>query len=60
LKITYYDKDGTPYETWHSDREEFGYATPLAIDIVLEIGDDESSSIYQIQVSPRVVRDPAD
>jgi general secretion pathway protein J len=56
LKIIYYDADETPYETWHSDREEFRYATPVAIDIVLEIGDDESASIYEVQISPRVVR----
>ncbi len=60
LKIIYRDDDGAPHETWHSDREEFEYATPVAIDIVLEIGDDETASIFEVQISPGVTRDAVD
>lgn len=38
LKFTYYDQDGEEYEFWDSEDEEYGFATPSAIGIEIEIG----------------------
>ncbi len=37
LIIKYYDREGTEYEIWDSDAEDFGYASPSAIGITLEL-----------------------
>jgi general secretion pathway protein J len=39
LAFMYYDDEGTEYESWDSESDEFGYATPAAIAIQLEIED---------------------
>lgn len=42
LVITYYDQEGEEHETWDSESESEAYATPTAINILLEIGDPDS------------------
>ena len=50
LTIKYFDGEGTEYEEWNSDTEEFGYATPAAIGIQLEIGSESSSYTFETTV----------
>jgi general secretion pathway protein J len=45
LAFKYYDEEGTEYENWDSESDEFGYATPTAIAIRLEI--EEKGSVYE-------------
>lgn len=37
LEYTFYDQEGTEYETWNSELKEFDYTTPRAIGIKLEL-----------------------
>lgn len=60
LKITYDDNEGIRHTAWDSDSEEFEYATPVGIDIVLEIGDDDHSAIFEVYVAPGIFREAAD
>jgi general secretion pathway protein J len=50
LAFTYYDDEGTDYDNWDSESPDFKYATPRAVGITLEIGDDSSSQTYETQV----------
>jgi prepilin-type N-terminal cleavage/methylation domain-containing protein len=45
LAFTYYDADGEIYESWESESLDHGYATPVAIQVKLEIGRTESESL---------------
>jgi len=45
LVFTYHDADGEIYESWESESEDNGYATPMAIQMKLEIGRTESESL---------------
>ena len=45
LVFTYYDADGELYESWESESLDHGYATPVAIQVKLEIGRTESESL---------------
>ncbi len=61
LTFTYYDEEGTEYEFWNSESEEFDYATPRAVKITLAIGspgDDLSSLSFQTMVAFRTFREP--
>ena len=57
LTFTYYDREGTKYDLWDSDSKEFKYATPVAIAIKLELGDDSSSMLFETTVSLPVIRE---
>ncbi|UCF90949.1 MAG: hypothetical protein JSW39_22100 [Desulfobacterales bacterium] len=50
LAFTYFDAEGSEYEDWDSDSDEFGYATPAAIAIRLELGDATTSHIFETMV----------
>ncbi len=50
LVFTFYDDEEKETNDWNSESDEFGYGTPVAIGIQLEIGDDESSSLYKTMV----------
>ena len=51
LAFKYYDSEGSEFEEWNSDSEEYGYATPAAIRIQLEIGDE--SVLYDFETTVR-------
>ena len=38
---TFYDAEGNGFDHWDSDSDEFGFATPKAVKIQLELGDEE-------------------
>ena len=56
LKFTYYDKEGADHEYWDSDTDEFKYATPSAIAIQLEVGDESDSFLFKTMVKLSVYR----
>ena len=57
LAFKYYDSEGSEFEEWNSDSEEYGYATPTAIGIQLEIGDESVSYIFETTVRLAVNRE---
>jgi len=56
LTFKYYDQEGTEYDLWDSDAEEFGYATPRAIGIKLELGSGSDSKLFETMVTLPVCR----
>jgi len=58
LVFTYYDKEGTAYETWDSESKDVAYATPKAINVLLEVGEEESvSMVFETMVMLSVTRE---
>lgn len=53
LAFKYYDSEDSELEEWNSDSDEYGYATPVAIGIQLEIGDESVS--YNFETTVRFV-----
>ncbi len=56
LEFKYYDQDGAEYELWDSDSEDFKYATPRAIGIKFELGDDSDVLLFETMVMLPVFR----
>ncbi|MGD2012507.1 MAG: prepilin-type N-terminal cleavage/methylation domain-containing protein [Desulfobacterales bacterium] len=57
LAFKYYDSEGSELEEWDSDSNEYGYATPAAIGIQLEIGDESDSYNFETTVRLAVHRE---
>ena len=57
LAFKYYDSEGSEFEEWDSDSDEYGYATPDAIGIQLEIGDESVSYNFETTVRFAVNRE---
>ena len=57
LIFIYYDQEGDEYENWDSDLEQFGHATPVAIKIKLEIGNDSDFQLFETMVAIPVYRE---
>jgi general secretion pathway protein J len=56
LAFNYYDEEGTLYEAWDSESDEFGYATPSAVGVKLEIEDKSGTYIFETLVRLPVYR----
>ena len=56
LTFKYYDREGTEYDLWDSDAEDFGYATPAAIGIKLELTGGTDSLWFKTMVTLPVYR----
>lgn len=56
LEFEYIDIEGDKFESWDSDSKEFGYATPVAINIKLELGDDSYSTLFETMMTLPVIR----
>ena len=56
LAFKYFDADGDEFETWDSDSDEYGYATPAAVNIQLEIGNETTSYDFETTVRLAVHR----
>jgi len=50
LAFKFYDTEGLEYDVWDSDSEEFGYATPTAIAIRLELENKSASQTFETRV----------
>jgi general secretion pathway protein J len=57
LTFKYYDNDGTDYDLWDSDSEDFGYSTPKAIDIKLELAEGSQSLAFETMVELPLFRE---
>jgi len=57
LIFKYFDADGSEFEEWNSDSDEHGYATPAAISIQLEIGNETAAYDFETTVRLAVRRD---
>lgn len=57
LVFKYYDADGDEYDEWDSESDEYEYATPAAIRIQLEIGNDTRSYEFETTVHPAARRE---
>ena len=57
LTFKYYDNDDTEYDLWDSDSEDFGYSTPKAIDIRLELAEGSDSLTFETMVNLPVYRE---
>ena len=57
LTFIYYDQEESEYENWDSDLEQFGHATPAAIGIKLEIGNDADYQLFETMVALPVHRE---
>ena len=60
LSFKFYDKNGDEFDVWDSDSEEFGYATPKAIGIKLELATKTASHTFETMVSLPLSRDKAE
>ena len=60
LSFKFYDKDGDEFDVWDSDAEEFGYATPKAIAIKLELANKAVSHTFETMVSLPISREKTD
>jgi general secretion pathway protein J len=57
LSFKFYDKDGIEFDVWDSDSDEFGYATPKAIAIKLELANKKVSHTFETMVSLPISRE---
>jgi general secretion pathway protein J len=56
LAFKYYDAEGEESEEWNSDTEDYDHATPTAIGIQLEIGNESDSYTFETTVRLAVHR----
>jgi general secretion pathway protein J len=57
LKITYVDDEGTAHESWNSESEEFNYASPTAIEILLGVAHNQDAVFFSTAVKLPVRRE---
>lgn len=60
LSFKFYDNDGIEFDVWDSDSDEFGYATPKAIAIKLELANKTASHTFETMVSLPISREKTD
>ena len=56
LAYKFYDAEGEEFEEWNSEEEDYDHATPTAIGILLEIGNESESYIFETTVRLAVYR----
>jgi general secretion pathway protein J len=57
LTFKFYDAEGSEYDVWDSDSDEFGYATPKVIAIQLELANDSASQTFETRVLLPLLRE---
>jgi general secretion pathway protein J len=60
LSFKYYDAEGSEFDEWDSDSDEYDFATPSAIRIQLEIGNADASYEFETTVHPAARREKID
>lgn len=60
LAFKFYDREGLEFDVWDSDSDEFGYATPTAIGIKLELASKAASHPFETMVFLPVSREKAE
>jgi general secretion pathway protein J len=56
LAFKFYDTEGEEFESWNSDEDDYDHATPTAIGIQLEIGNETESFAFETTVRMPVHR----
>jgi general secretion pathway protein J len=56
LSFKFFDNDGIEFDVWDSDSDEFGYATPKAIAIKLQLANKTVSHTFETMVSLPISR----
>ncbi len=57
LKFTYLDAEGDERERWDSESEQYEYATPRAVRILLTVGSGEQSHAFEVLTTLPLYRD---
>lgn len=57
LSFTFYTADGQSRDTWNSESEDLGYATPTAVAVKLKVGDKSHTVTLQTMVMLPVYRE---
>lgn len=57
FKLRYADDTGMRHDRWDSDSQDFQYATPTAIDVYLELGDQSKSQHFSTTIMMSVKRE---
>ena len=57
LKFSYYDPEGTAHENWDSESDAFKFATPVAIEVSMEIEQEGHTALFDTMVKIPVLRD---
>ncbi|MGD8725603.1 MAG: hypothetical protein PVG00_16800, partial [Desulfobacterales bacterium] len=57
LSFKFYDSDGSEFDAWDSDSDEFGYATPTAIAVKLELAKNAETHTFETMVSLPLIRE---
>ena len=60
LSFKFYDRDGIEFDVWDSDSDEFGYATPAAIAVKLELANTAAAHTFETMVALPVSREKTD
>lgn len=60
LSFKFYDADGIEFDAWDSDSDEFGYATPTAIAVRLELAKNAETHAFETMVSLPRIRERAE
>jgi general secretion pathway protein J len=60
LSFKFYDQEGIEFDVWDSDSDEFGYATPKAIGIKLELANKAISQTFETMVVLPVFREKSE
>jgi general secretion pathway protein J len=53
---TFFDEAGEAHESWDSDAAETGFATPVAVGVRIEIGDERQGWVFETRVALPVFR----
>ncbi len=56
LEFKYIDADGSESDEWDSDSDDYGYATPAAVRIQLEVGNETTSYDFETTIRLAVQR----
>lgn len=60
MTVNYIDEEGDEHDDWDSESDEFGYATPSAVNIRFEIDEDGYAIPFETRISLRSVRKKAE
>jgi len=57
MTCTFFDEAGEAHESWDSDAAETGFATPAAVGVRIEIGDENGGRVFETRVALPVFRE---
>ena len=60
LTFKFYDAEGTEFDAWDSDSDEFGFSTPTAIAVKLELAKGAETHTFETTVTLPLIRERAE